>query len=46
MAHPGRISPQALEYLKEVVEYGFGNSSGPGMTSRFEKAFAKRIGMN
>ncbi len=45
MAHPGRISAKAMEYLKEVVEYGFGNSSGPGMTSRFEKAFAARIGM-
>src|SRR3989338_4581893 len=45
MAHPGRVSPKAMEYLREVVEYGFGNSSGPGMTGRFEKAFAQRIGM-
>lgn len=45
MAHPGRVSSKALEYLKEVVEYGFGNSSGPGMTSRFEQAFAQRLGM-
>src|SRR3989344_9095587 len=44
--HPNRISPKALEYLKEVVEYGFGNSSGPKMTSRFETAFAQRLGMN
>jgi perosamine synthetase len=43
--HQGRVSPKALEYLKEVVEYGFGNSSGPGMTGRFERAFAKKIGM-
>ncbi|MEW5896122.1 MAG: DegT/DnrJ/EryC1/StrS family aminotransferase [Nanoarchaeota archaeon] len=45
MAHPERISPKALEYLKEVVDYGFGNSSGPGMVGRFEQAFAKRLGM-
>ena len=45
MAHPNRISPKALEYLKEVVEYGFGNSSGVGMTGRFEQAFAKRMGI-
>src|SRR3989338_5745104 len=45
MAHPGRISSKAMDYLKEVVDYGFGNSSGPGMTSRFEKAFAQRHGM-
>lgn len=43
--HPHRVSPKALEYLKEVVDYGFGNSSGPGMTTRFEKAFACRLGM-
>ena len=42
--HPGRVSPKALEYLREVTEYGFGNSSGPAMTQRFEKAFAKRMG--
>ena len=43
--HPGRISSKALEYLKEVVEYGFGNSSGPGMGGRFERAFAAKFGM-
>lgn len=43
--HPGRISAKALEYLKEVTDYGFGNSSGPRMTSRFEQAFAQRLGL-
>ena len=43
--HPGRVSSKALEYLREVVEYGFGNSSGPQMTRRFEQAFAKRFGV-
>jgi len=43
--HPGRVSSKALEYLREVVEYGFGNSSGPGMAQRFELAFAKRMGV-
>jgi perosamine synthetase len=40
--HPGRISEKALDYLQEVVRYGFGNSSGPRMTERFEQAFSKR----
>jgi perosamine synthetase len=43
--HPGRISDKALEYLREVVEYGLGNSSGPDMTGRFERAFAERFGV-
>ena len=43
--HPGRVSAKALEYLREVVEYGFGNSSGPDMIGRFERAFAKRHGV-
>ncbi len=42
--HPGRISDKALEYLREVTEYGFGNSSGPDLTGQFERAFAKRFG--
>ncbi len=42
--HAGRVTEKAMEYLREVVEYGFGNSSGPGMTGRFERAFAKRLG--
>ena len=45
MTHLGRISPKALDYLKEVIDAGFGNSSGVGMTSKFEKAFAQRLGM-
>lgn len=44
--HIGRISPKALEYLKEVVDYGFGNSSGPALTTRFENAFASRFGVS
>ena len=43
--HPGRISPKALEYLREVVEYGFGNSSGPDFAGQFERAFAERFGV-
>lgn len=45
MVHTGRISEKALEYLKEVVDYGFGNSSGPGMAGRFERSFASRLGL-
>ena len=43
--HPGRVTPKALEYLKEVVDYGFGNSTGPNMGARFEDAFARRFGV-
>lgn len=43
--HSGRVSEKALEYLREVVEYGFGNSSGPRMVKRFENAFAERMGV-
>lgn len=43
--HPGRVSEKALNYLREVVEYGFGNASGPGMIMRFEQAFAERYGV-
>jgi perosamine synthetase len=42
--HPGRISEKALEYLKEVIDYGFGNTTGPRMVAQFEKKFAERIG--
>ncbi|MCX6992907.1 MAG: DegT/DnrJ/EryC1/StrS family aminotransferase [Kiritimatiellaeota bacterium] len=43
--HKGRVTPKALEYLKEVVKYGFGNSTGNGMVAKFEKAFAERFGV-
>ena len=43
--HPGRVSDKALEYLREVVEYGFGNSTGVNMARRFERAFARRFGV-
>ena len=42
--HPGRVSQKALEYLKTVVNYGFGNSSGAGMVGKFERLFAKKFG--
>lgn len=42
--HPGRVTEKAMDYLREVVEYGFGNSSGPKFTARFEKVFAERFG--
>ena len=43
--HAGRISDRALDYLRDVTEYGFGNSSGPDLTGQFERAFAKRFGV-
>lgn len=44
--HPGRVTDRALDLLREVVDYGFGNSSGPNMVGRFEAAFAERFGVN
>ncbi len=43
--HFGRVTEKALEYLKEIVDDGFSQSSGPQMTGRFEQAFAKRFGI-
>ena len=43
--HPGRVTERAMDLLREVVEYGFGNSSGPNMAGRFERAFAERFGV-
>ncbi len=43
--HPGRVTERAMDLLREVVDYGFGNSSGPNMVGRFEKAFAQRMGV-
>ncbi len=43
--HPGRVSERAMDLLREVVDYGFGNSSGPNMAGRFEAAFAERFGV-
>jgi len=43
--HPGRVTERAMALLREVVEYGFGNSSGPNMAGRFERAFAERFGV-
>ena len=43
--HPGRLTERAMDLLREVVEYGFGNSSGPNMAGRFETVFAERFGV-
>ncbi len=43
--HSGRVTEKALEYLREVVEDGFAQSSGPQMVGKFEQAFAKRFGV-
>jgi len=43
--HPHRVSSRALDNLREVIEYGFGNASGPNFVGRFERAFADRFGV-
>ena len=39
-----RVSPQAYEYVKEVLDFGFHNAHSVGMTARLERAFAARMG--
>jgi perosamine synthetase len=42
--NPARVSPRAMDLLREVVEAGFRNSDGSRMVQRFEDAFARRLG--
>ena len=41
-----RVSPKALEYINEVLSYGFHNTTSPGVTARLESQFAKKFGVN
>jgi perosamine synthetase len=39
-----RVSPQAYEYVKQVLDFGFHNAHSVGITARLEGEFAARVG--
>ncbi len=39
-----RVAPQAYDYLKQVLDFGFHNAHSAGFTGRLEKQFAERFG--
>jgi perosamine synthetase len=44
MKNTWRFAGNELNYLREVVDSGFGSSTSGGMNNRFEKAFAEKVG--
>jgi perosamine synthetase len=40
-----RISPMARVYVNEVLDYGFHNSTSPGLSTRLERTFAEKFGV-
>jgi perosamine synthetase len=40
-----RMSQKARDYVKEVLDYEFHNTSGPGITKRLEQQFAEKFGV-
>ena len=45
MKNKWRFSGNEMKYLREVVESGFGSGTSGSMNNRFEKAFAKKLGV-
>ena len=39
-----RVAPQAYEYVKQVLDFGFHNAHSVGMTGRLERQWAERFG--
>ena len=44
MQNTWRFSGKELDYLREVIDSGFGSGTSGGMNNRFEKAFAEKVG--
>jgi perosamine synthetase len=44
MKNTWRFGEQEMHYLREVLDSGFGSSTSGSMNSRFEEAFARKIG--
>ena len=44
MKNTWRFAGNELNYLREVIDSGFGSSTSGGMNNRFEKAFAEKVG--
>ena len=40
-----RVSARARQYVKEVLDFGFHNTTSPGISGRLEKAFAEKFGV-
>ena len=40
-----RVSPKAIEYIKQVLDYGFHNTTSPGISARLETKFAEKFGV-
>ena len=40
-----RVSPKARHYVDEVLDYGFHNTTSPGITARLERQFAEKFGV-
>ena len=45
MQNTWRFSGNELQYLREVIDSGFGSGTSGGMNNRFEKAFAEKVGV-
>ena len=39
-----RVAPQAYEYVRQVLDFGFHNAQSVGITARLEREFAKKMG--
>ena len=44
MKNTWRFSGNEMNYLREVVDSGFGSGTSGSMNNRFEKAFSEKIG--
>lgn len=45
MENTWRFSGNELQYLREVIDSGFGSGTSGGMNNCFEKAFAEKVGV-
>ena len=39
-----RVAPNAYDYVRDVLDFGFHNAHSVGITGRLEKEFAARFG--
>ncbi len=44
MKNTWRFGEKEFQYIREVLDSGFGSGTSGGMNSRFEQAFAKKVG--
>ena len=46
MKNTWRFTANEMNYLREVIDSGFGSGTSGGMNNRFEAAFAEKVGTN